>query len=184
MSEQQGSSTTDTPYAVGSQHFGRSQLSRWRTPLAVLAMGTVLLLAATGVLGGGPSHVERASAAGVQAEIQYDPIVRSGNWFETQVTVRSAADVKDLTIAVDAPLWRQLSIDTMVPDAESAEAVDGRFAYHFGEVKAGEAFRLKLDGQIQPGLMREQSGIIRVLEGAVEPARELVAVPMRLRVLP
>lgn len=172
------------PFAIGPQHMTERGLSRWRNVAAVTVLGIMLLAALSGVLGGGPSQVTRAEGRGVSGELVYDPIVRSGNWYETMVTVRAAVDVKDLTVAVDAPLWSRMSIDTLAPDAESAEALDGKYSYHFGEVKAGEKFRLKLDGQIQPGMPRRQSGTIRVMEGATDPQRELMAIPVRLMVLP
>jgi hypothetical protein len=184
MSDQPASSAPDTPFAIGPQHMATRGLSRWRSTIAVLVLSGAFLAAMTGVLGGGPSQREEVAGQGMTAELLYDPIVRSGNWYETEVTLRVAADVKDLTVAIDEPLWSRLSIDTIAPDAESAEALDGRYSYHFGEVKAGERFRLKLDGQIQPGLPRRQSGAIRVLEGATDPERELLALPVNLTVLP
>jgi len=168
------------PFAITAQHFTAQAASRWRTPLAVLVLGGTLIAALSGILGGGAArHVEVRRPA-VGGELVYDPIVRSGNWYETTVSVRPAADVKDLTVAVDDPLWQDMSIDTLAPDAESAESVDGRFRYHFGEVEAGKPFRLKLNGQIQPGMLRRQSGRIHVLDGD----RTLLEFPVTLTVLP
>lgn len=184
MTDQPAPSAPDLPFAIGPQHMIERTLSRWRNMIAALVLGALLLAAMTGMLGGGPSQRVTFAGPGVTGELVYDPIVRSGNWYETEITLRVTGDVKDLTVAIDEPLWSRLSIDTLAPDAESAEALDGRYSYHFGEVKAGERFRLKLDGQIQPGMPRRQSGSIRVLEGATDPERELLAVPLSLTVLP
>lgn len=168
------------PFAIGPQHLAQARRSRWRNGLAVAVLGALLIAAALGALGGGASRRTRSQGEGVAAELVYDPIVRSGNWFETVLTVEPTADIKDLTVAVDENLWSRMSIDTVVPDAESAEALDGRYTYHFGEVKAGERFRLKLDGQIQPGLPRRQSGAITVLDDK----RPMITLPVQLTVLP
>ncbi|MBB4860215.1 hypothetical protein HNO88_003557 [Novosphingobium chloroacetimidivorans] len=168
------------PFAIGPQHLHEGSRSRWRNLAVAVLFGGSIAAALTGVLGGGASHVETASGAGMAAQLVYDPIVRSGNWYETLVTVRASATVKDLTIAFDQPLWSRMSIDTVAPDAESAEALDGEYTYHFGEVKAGEIFRLKLDGQIQPGLPRRQEGAIHVRDDK----RELTSIPIKLTVLP
>lgn len=180
-SDQASSSTHDVlPFAIGPQHLHERSRNRWRNLGVAVLLGGSIAAAMTGVLGGGASHTESARGAGVSAQLVYDPIVRSGNWYETTVTVRASAAVKDLTIAVDQRLWSRMSIDTVAPDAESAEALDGEYTYHFGAVKAGETFRLKLDGQIQPGLPRRQEGAFHVRDDK----RELTSLPVRLTVLP
>lgn len=182
MSDQQASSTRQSalPFAVSAQHLDAQRHRRWRTAAAVLVLSLVLGLGLTGLLGGGSARHVQARASGLTGELVYDRVVRSGNWYETTLDVQAERAVTDLTVAVDEALWSRMSIDTMAPDAESAEALDGRYTYHFGPVKAGERFRLKLDGQIQPGLMREQAGAVRVLDGE----RELMALPVELTVLP
>lgn len=180
----QQTSPSVAPFAIGQHHIEERPLSRWRNRAAFALLAVMLLAALSGVLGGGPSHVTRARGEGLAGAVIYDPIVRSGNWYETVVTINARRDVKDLTIAIDQPLWQRMSIDTLAPDAESSEALDGRYLYHFGKVKAGQHFTLKLDGQIQPGWPRRQTGQIRVLEGQAEPARELMALPLQITVLP
>jgi len=68
----------------------------------------------------------------------------------------------------------------MVPDAESAESTGGRYRYHFGKVKAGETFAMKLDGQIQPDGPRMLQGRIE----AADDAAPLVGIPVAITVLP
>ncbi|VWX54490.1 hypothetical protein [Novosphingobium sp. 9U] len=182
MTSDQAPSTKQAalPFAIGPQHLHERSRSRWRNLGVVVLLGGLIATALTGVLGGGASRQQMASGPGVSAQLIFDPIVRSGNWYETTVTVRATAPVKDLTIAVDQPLWSRMSIDTVAPDAESAEALDGEYAYHFGEMKPGETFSLKLDGQIQPGMPRRQTGRI----GVRDDKRELTAFPVQLTVLP
>lgn len=174
------STSVKPPYGIDPVHCEVSPASRWRTPLAALVFLAVLGSALMGWLGGGSPEVTEYRARDARAVIEYEPILRSGNWFETVVTATPAVDVEDLVVAIDDTLWRGMSIDTLVPDAESAEALDGRYAYHFGKVKAGEAFRLKIDGQIQPRALRTLSGSMEIRDGE----RPLLAVPVKVTVLP
>lgn len=168
------------PFAIGPKDLHPRSHSRWRSVAAFVILGGILVAALSGFLGGGASRNVLASGSAVSADLTYDPIVRSGNWYETQVTVHAEAPIQDLTIAISQPLWSRMSIDTLAPDAESSEALDGRYTYHFGEMKPGERFRLKIDGQIQPGMPRLQSGTIDVRDDT----RVLASIPYDLTVLP
>lgn len=168
------------PFGIDARHLeGRSR--GWgRALLRFLIIAVPLLAAVLGLLGGGPASVTRAAAPGVALTVETPRILRSGNWFESRITVRPALDIADLTIAVDQSLWRQMSIDTMTPDADKARSRNGVFSYSFGPAKRGEPFVLKLDGQIQPHLLRRLDGRIAVRDGE----RVLVSAPVSVLVLP
>jgi len=168
------------PLAIQPEHVHGRARSNWRTTLAVVVLAAVLALSFTGLLGGGAPRRVEATAPALSGSLTYDAIVRSGNWYETTVDLRASTDIQDMTIAVEEPVWRKMSIDTMAPDAESAEALGGEYVYHFGPVKAGDSFRLKLDGQIQIGSLRRQTGAMHVRDGE----REILAFPVSLTVLP
>lgn len=167
------------PFGVRA-HYLHPHPPAWvRTLLIAVLIGVPLLAAMLGFLGG---REATKSARGPEAvlTVTTPDILRSGNWFETQIVVEAKAGISDLAIAIDQPLWRGMSIDTVVPDAEKVEALDGRFTYSFGPVAQGERFLLKLDGQIQPRGLRKLSGKIAVLDGE----RDLVELPLTIRVLP
>lgn len=168
------------PYGIDPLHCEVPRLARWRTPVATAVFVVVLGSALAGWLGGGPPKVTEYRAADAAATLEYEPVLRSGNWFETVLNVTPRHDVADLVVAVDQPLWRGMSIDTLTPDAESVEALDGRYAHHFGKVRAGERFRMKFDGQIQPRALRTLSGSIRIEDGK----RSLLTMPVKVTVLP
>lgn len=174
------SASTPAPYGIDPQHCEVPRLARWRSPIAFAVFAAILGAAISGWLGGGAPEVARHRTPDAVATIEYQPILRSGNWFETILDVTPAKAVNDLVVAVDQPLWRGMSIDTMAPDAESAEALDGRYSYHFGKVEAGKSFRVKFDGQIQPRALRTLSGVMRVEDGE----RTLLTIPMKVTVLP
>jgi hypothetical protein len=168
------------PFGLNERHVRAPRMARLRNLGVAALIGLPIAAALAGVLGGGAPQVSRGSSSAAHMTVTAPAVLRSGNWFETELDITPSAAVEDLTIRIDQGLWHRLSIDTMVPDAESAEALDGRYSYHFGKVEAGERFTLKLDGQIQPAGLRR-------LEGAFEAAdgdRPLVRVPVSITVLP
>lgn len=168
------------PYGIETRHIDE-RLAGWgRRLLQLLIIGIPLLAAILGFLGGGAPRITRAAAPSAQLTVETPRVLRSGNWFETWVIVESAADIADLTIAIDQSLWRRMSIDTLVPDAEKAESGGGRFTYSFGPLSRNERFVLKLDGQIQPYGLRRLGGRIALRDGE----SPLVSVPVSLLVLP
>lgn len=168
------------PFGIDPQHCEVPAVARWRTPIAIAVFAIVLGSALVGWLGGGPPLVTEYRTPTVRVTLEYQTVLRSGNWFETVLNITPERDITDLVVAVDQPLWRGMSIDTLAPDAESAEALGGRYAYHFGEVKAGESFRLKFDGQIQPRALRTLSGNI----GIADDKRAMLEMPVKVTVLP
>lgn len=151
-----------------------------RRLLIAVLIAAPLAIAMTGVLGGGPMRDNVARAPEATLTVTAPPVLRSGNWFEVQVSARPNRDLADLTIAIDQPLWDRQSIDTIAPDAEKAEFKDGRYRYSFGPAKAGETFAVKFDGQIQPNGLRRLRGAMRLMDGEAELAR----VPLTITVLP
>lgn len=168
------------PFGIGEEHISPRSTGWVRRSLTVLLIGVPLAAALLGLLGGGNDEATTARARQAALTVEMPRVLRSGNWFETLVTVEPAADIKDLAIAIDQPLWRGMSIDTAVPDADKVEALDGRFTYTFGPLKRGERFVFKLDGQIQPRGLRRLSGRISALDGE----RELAGLPVEVLVLP
>lgn len=167
------------PYGIDRRHLDPPPRTAARVALTVF-IGAPILAAVTGWLGGGPAEQLTASTAEATLSVEQQAIVRSGNWFETRVSVVPRRDVADLTIAVDERLWQRMSIDTLAPDAEKGTFDSGTYRYSFGPIAAGERFVVKLDGQIQSWGLRRLAGEVKVLDGE----RPLARVPVRLTVLP
>lgn len=168
------------PFALAPRHLAPRHRRLTRDMLAALVIGLPLAAAMLGLLGGNDPATATIRSPAAQLSVTAPQVLRSGNWFEVEMQVVPTADVADLTIAIDRELWRRLSIDTMVPDAESAESLDGRYRYHFGPVKRGQPFALKIDGQIQPDGARRLEG--RVVTGDGE--RQAASMPVGITVLP
>lgn len=173
-------SPLDPPFGIAPRHDDVGRFAAWRTPLAVLVIVGVIGAAFTGWLGGGTDEKTRLETPMATIEMTHAGILRSGNWFETRVRITPRQALSDLVVGIDDPLWSGMSIDTIVPDAESATALDGVYAYHFGKVEAGQPFVLKFDGQIQPRSFRRLEGNLHVADGE----SEIATIPLRLTVLP
>lgn len=172
--------SSQTPYGIDALHCEVERYARWRTPVAGAVFTTVLGAALLGWLGGGAPSVKTYVSSSARVDLEYEPVLRSGNWFETVLTITPVRHVKDLVVGVDQPLWRGMSIDTISPDAESAEGLDGAYSYHFGAVDGGQTMRIKFDGQIQPRALRILEGSITFKDGE----NSLMALPVKVTVLP
>jgi hypothetical protein len=168
------------PYGIDAYHCDVARFARFRTPLAIVLFIVVLGSALFGFLGGGGSRTVAYVSPFARVVVEHEPILRSGNWFETTLTITPSRNIEDLVMAVDQPLWRGMSIDTIAPDAESAEGLDGTYSYHFGPVKSGETLRIKFDGQIQPRAFRRLRGDITI----ADDKEDLMAIPVSITVLP
>jgi len=171
--------STPLPYRIEERHL-QARRKSWRPLLLLVILGIPLLSALLGLLGGGTPRTATASTTAVKLTMETPRVLRSGNWFETQMIVDTTVDVADLTIAIDQALWRRMSVDTLVPDAKEAKSVDSRFVYSFGPVARGERFVFKLDGQIQPYGLRRLEGRVTVRDGE----RPLASLPVTVLVLP
>ena len=158
----------------------RPPLHRHANPFSVLVLGALLLAAMLGLLGGGRSPVERVEAPAATLTVKVPRTLRSGLFFETEVTVVAKANIADAVIAIPPSLWRDQTINSQIPAAESEEFKDGAFRFHYGPLKVGETLHAKFNGQINPPLTIGTKGAVIVLDGE----REISRVPLSIRVLP
>ena len=153
----------------------------WPAGLASLVLlGALILAAIAGWLGGMPSETARAANADVELSVTQPRILRSGMFFETVIELRARQPLEDATIAMAAPLWRSITINTAMPQASEEEFSNGDYRLHFGPLQAGESIVLKLDSQINPDLFAGTHGAVSANDGD----RRLVTLPITKRVLP
>lgn len=155
---------------------GNRHASWWR--LGILAL--VLALALFGFLGGAPAPTLRAASDGASLAVTTPDRLRNGMFFETRMSAVAKRPIADAVIAVPAAMWRDATINTMVPAPAEEEFVDGEFRFHFGPLGAGEKIGFKIDGQMNPPRFGSSSGRIRLLDGEAE----VVAVAVSLKVIP
>jgi hypothetical protein len=153
----------------------------WRrhaSPFSLAAFATVIVLALTGLLGHERDWVAEANAATLR--VHSPEIIRNGEFFEIRVAVETAEPIGDLRIGVDAALWEDMTVNTMIPAATEEMSEDGEFAFTFGPLEPGTAFDLKVDLQVNPDIVGGNAGSVTLYDGD----DVLAAVDMSISVLP
>lgn len=158
----------------------RGPLFAHANPLSLLVLGALLAAALLGLFGGGTSDTQIARGDTATLAIHTPRTVRNGIFFETRLTIAATSDLTDATLALPPALWRDMTINTSVPQSDKEEYKDGAFRFHYGPLTAGETLEVKFDGQINPPLFGGNTGRIALLDGD----REVTAVPLSIRVLP
>lgn len=150
---------------------------RW---LALILLSALMIAALLGVFGGGKARPVVVTSNAAQLEVRTPRVIRNGVFFETLVRVTARAPIEQAAIAVDATLWRDMTINTMIPAPSEESFKDGAFRFDYGPLKPGESLDIKIDGQINPPLFAGTQGKVAVLDGE----RELAAIPLHITVLP
>lgn len=173
---------TDLPDGIAPDHLdpraggGRGQ-RRW---LALILLSVLMLAALLGLFGGGPARTMAAQTGAARLEVATPRVIRNGEFFETRVRITARHSIDKAVVAVAAPLWRDMTINTMIPAPAEETMATGSFRFDYGPLDAGEVLEIKIDGQINPPLFAGTRGAIAVLDGE----RELARVPVAIRVLP
>lgn len=141
---------------------------RWdgaASPLAFLLLGGAMLLALSGQVGGAAPHVQAARLAGADLVVESPSVLRNGEFFELRIGVVAHRELADMVVALDPPLWRNVTINTMVPAAEREEFSGERIRLHYGPVDAGARREVKIDGQLNPAHVGKAVGAIYLYDG-------------------
>ncbi|WP_222927030.1 hypothetical protein [Sphingomonas gilva] len=146
----------------------------------VWVLGAILLIALSGVLGGGKAEIMTASAPRADLTVKIPTTMRSGMFFEMQIDADVRSDISDLVIALPPGLWHEMTINTMIPAPEKESHEDGAFRFSYGPFRAGDKLSVKVDGQLNPALTVGTRGHVRLLDGDTP----ITALPVTIRVFP
>lgn len=172
---------TDLPDGLDDRHQPRADaLSHRLSWVSLAVLGAFMLLALSGLLGGGPRPVRAATGEAARLEVRMPATIRNGEFFETEIVVTPRTAITDLVIGVTPSLWRDLTVNTFIPAASEEVFENGAFRFRYGAREAGKPLTIKIDSQINPSLFRGTAGAIFVADGD----RELARVPLTMRVLP
>lgn len=178
--EREADERLERPDGLDAPFVRRGIWHRHASPITLLLLGTILVLAFTGFAGGQPSPRSESDFGSAALSIKTPTVIRNGEFFETDIIIRAAAPIDDAVLAVDAGLWRDMTINTMIP-APAEEEFKGRaFRFSYGPLEAGETIRVKIDGQINPPLFVGTHGGIAIYDGERLIGRQ----PVSIRVLP
>lgn len=125
---------------------GGSGLQRW--PFGTAVLGALLAISFFGAYG----DVQELSDSGadVQFVVQGPSIIRNGEFFEMLLLLEAARDIQNLVILVESDLWRDMTVNTLLPAPAEETFVNGAFAFDFGMLESGKSLLVKIDGQVNP----------------------------------
>ena len=153
---------------------------RHASPISFLVLAAILAGALVGLAGGQPNPVSRAALDGASLSVRTPLLIRNGEFFETVIEVQADRPLADATLAVSADMWRDMTINTMIPAPADEAFKSGSYHFAYGPLAAGDTLRVKIDGQINPPLFAGTRGTIALYDGDDMMGRR----PLRIRVLP
>lgn len=172
---------TASPDGIDADHIAPGRRRSGRAsfmPLLILA--SVMALALSGLLAGGKSRPRQADFAQAQLTLKAPQRLRNGEFFEMQADVKARRDIGNLTVAIDAAVWKDMTINSMIPAASEERFENGKFVFAYGALKAGETLTMKIDGQINPPLTWGTEGRISLMDDKTV----IGVMPVSIRVLP
>lgn len=147
-------------------------------PLGLVLLAMVIAGAMLGFAG---SEVDRsASANGVTLSWHAPERIRNGEFLEMRIVVEATDAIDRLVVGVDAALWEDLTVNTLIPAAAEEASKDGEFLFDFGALPPAQSFLIKIDAQINPDALGGNAGTLTAYDGD----RPLVELPLHMDVLP
>lgn len=148
--------------------------------LSLAVLGAVMLAALLGLFGGGKARPLVAETTAARLEVATPRVIRNGEFFETRIRITAYEPLDEAVLVVPVSLWRDMTINTMIPAPAEEKADKGAFRFSYGALKPGEVLDIKVDGQINPPLFAGNAGSIELRDGE----RRLAAIPIEITVLP
>lgn len=81
---------------------------------------------------------------------------------------------------MSAELFRHITVNTMTPEPTGQAYADGMVEFEFEPLAARDVLHFRMSGQSNPTLHGGNHGIVQFRDGE----RELVALPLSIRILP
>ena len=175
-----GSLSVRPPDGIQERHWRpASRRRQGQGPLSTLVLTAVMIAGLLGLFGL-PDQTRTALAPRAQLEVYGPRLIRNGEFFEMRLRVRARDTIVEPVIAIGTDVWRDITVNTMIPAATEEEFANGEYRFTFGRLNAGEELVFKVDAQINPNYWGSSSDQIRLL-GGDEP---ITGVQYDLMVLP
>lgn len=167
------------PDGIEPRHIHEARGSGIMTWGGIALLGLVMIIALSGVFGSQTTLSDAPES--VKLTVEGPKRIRSGEYFEMMFTIEAEREIRDAVLSIDAGIWHDLTINTMIPMATEEGFQDGSFDFHYGALPAGTRLLVKVDGQVNPRYPPgPNQGAIEVTDG---PAT-LASVDYRIMVLP
>jgi hypothetical protein len=168
------------PDGVDERHLTGGAPRQYLSWTPLLVLGGVLALALSGVFGGQTAPTQVARGEGARFEITVPATLRNGQIFEMEIRVAAERNIASPVIAVDAAYWRNLTLNTVRPEAASQEFRNGAVRLEYPPLAAGETLTVTFEGQVNPVLGQISHGMARLQDGDTVMAE----IPLELKVWP
>lgn len=170
----------ECPDGLSDDHSAPRGIERFANPLIFLLLALIVAIGLSGALGGIDSKPLVLESPDARLVVDTRRILRNGEFFETRITASAPRPIGDLTIGLSSALWRDMTINTMIPAPTEEVQEEGLIKLSFGPLEAGKALEIKIDGQINPAIIGGSAGFIALFDGD----RELARAPLEVRVWP
>jgi hypothetical protein len=168
------------PDGLAQSHERDRPVRRAANWLGLFVLLALLVVAMTGVLGGGPRPVLAAQAPAAELRIKTPDVLRSGMFFEIAVEARARRAIGKPVLAISESYWRDITINTLEPAPASEKSEERMFVFEYDPLAPGDVLLVKFDGQINPSLFGGTAGRIELRDGE----RTIATIPLEMTVLP
>jgi hypothetical protein len=142
----------------------------WLRRALLLAIAVLPILALLNVFGQHPTTTSASSPA-VNANVTAPSRLRSGLIFQVRVQVIAHREVKDLKVVFDKGWWESMSVNSTEPEPEEESSENGRVAFSYGKVEAGETHVSWIYFQVNPTNVGQRAENLEVRDGETPLAR-------------
>ena len=146
--------------------------------IALIALSLLMLAALVGLAGVEETLAEESDVATVTWHAPHR--IRNGQFLEMRLQVDAHERIDELVVGVEASLWEDFTINTLIPAAAEEASEDGELLFTFGPIEAGGSFLMKVDAQINPDMLWLNEGAVTVYDGE----EVIVELPVVMEVLP
>ena len=150
----------------GIEERNQQPIADWRrhaSPLSLVVFGAVVAMGLSGLLG--HERDWTASGGGVDLRVHAPEVIRNGEFLELRVTVESSDPLAAPAIGVDAALWEDMTVNTMIPAATTETSANGVMRFEFEPIEAGALFLWKVDMQVNPDTVGGNAGAVTIYDG-------------------
>ena len=171
---------TTVPDGIEAAHIEEPR--GWRdhaSPISLIVLAAVVAVGASGLAGS--RSVERAAEGPAARMTMASPeIIRNGEIYEARIAVEARQPIGKLAIGITPALWRETTVNSMVPAAADETQADGLFRFAYGPLGRGDRFEVKISLQVNPTLGGTNEGRVVLLDGE----KPLVELQRSVRILP
>lgn len=168
------------PEGLSEDNLTLSWWSRQGRRLGLLVLIGFLAAALLGVFGGRSNEQRTQSAEAVELSVSAPRTLREGEFFEIVIDLTARQPIAQPVIAIPVSSFRQLTINTTLPEPASQKFGEGAFLLEYDPLERGDRLTVKIDGQSNPTLFGGTSGTLAVRDGETV----LADMPLGFRVFP